>query len=256
MVRPSSLKENRMPPRLVLLAALLLPALAHGQAAVSPHAPDGGSFERIQSVVILPKPGAPFTATVVTVWTRLLEDGTTTTIKNHRTVARDSSGRIFQERRAFTPTGDKQVTYLRTRQYSDPTRHEFWDCITATRICTVYPFHAAPSVATNLAPATQLANGNVTREDLGQQTIQDLEAQGSREITTIQPGANGYKLPEPTIKEFWYSPRLEVNLITKRFEPRGGAQNLTLENISIEQPDPSLFLPPSDYKVVRTDTTE
>ena len=59
-----------------LCVALLLPTLAHGQAAVAPHAPDGHSFERIQSVSILPKTNAPFTATVVTVWTRLLEDGT------------------------------------------------------------------------------------------------------------------------------------------------------------------------------------
>ena len=237
-----------------LCLPLLLSALAQGQAAVSPHAPDGGSVERIQSVVILPKPGAPFTATVVTVWTRLLEDGTTTTIKNHRTVARDSSGRIYQERRFFTPNGDKQVTFLRARQYSDPSRHELWDCITATRVCTVYPFYSAASVVTTLPQTTQLpnSNGSVTREDLGQKTIQNLEALGSRQITTTQPGANGYKQPEPTIKEFWYSPQLEVNLITKRFEPRGGAQDLTFENVTTSEPDPSLFLPPSDYKVIRT----
>ena len=242
-----------LPRSAIFLTSLFIATTALSQAPA--HAPDGGTRERIQSVSILPKTGAPFSAVVVTEWTRILEDGTTTTVKNHRTVARDSTGRIFQERRFFSPTGDKQETPLSALEYSDPNRHELYVCTPTAHICTVYPYYAPAAVPVSLSTSTTLSNGvgTVTREDLGQRTIDNLETFGSRETTIINPGANGYKQPEPTIKEFWYSPRLELNLITKRFEPRGGAQDFTLQNINISEPDPKLFTPPADYKIIHTD---
>jgi len=194
----------------------------------------------------------------VTVWTRLLEDGSTTTMKNHRTVARDSEGRIFQERRFLSPTGDKDETRLRTLEYADPVRHEFTDCVTATKVCTVYPYHRAASMAESLPTTETLPNGmgTVTRESLGTQTMEGLETVGSRQITTINPGANGYQHAEPTVKEFWYSPRLEVNVVTKRFEPRGGVQNFNLEQVSTEEPAAELFVLPKGYVVIHSEEPE
>ena len=78
----------------------------HAQG-VPVHASDGGTRETLQSIDIVSVPNAPFSATVVTVWTSILPDGSTQTVKNHRTVVRDSSGRVFQERRSFTPNGDQ-----------------------------------------------------------------------------------------------------------------------------------------------------
>jgi hypothetical protein len=227
--------------------------LAQSQAPA--HAPDGGSREKLQSISIPPKAGASFSAIVVTEWTRLLEDGTTTTVKNHRTIARDSSGRIFQERRFFSPTGDKEETRISNLEYADPTRHEFYDCVPATHICTVYAYYEPASAPANMPASVTLPNGNgtINRESLGQKSISDLDAVGSREITTINPGVNGYKAPEPTIKEFWYSPRLEINLIVKRFEPRGGAQNFTVQNIDLSEPNPKLFIPPPGYQIIHTE---
>jgi len=215
------------------------------------HAPDGGTFERLQSVAILPKPGAPFSATVVTEWTRLLQDGTTTTVKNHRTVARDSAGRIFEERRFFTPNGDMEETRLLSRQYSDPIRHEFYECLTATHVCTIYAYNRPATMPIAAAGPLPGSQGDISRESLGDKRIDSLDLHGSREITTINPGANGYQRPEPTIKEFWYSPRLEINVVTKRFEPRGGAQSIVLNDVSLDTPDPKLFEPPTQYAVVR-----
>jgi hypothetical protein len=240
---------------IILFSASFVPPLLSAQSQAPVHAPDGGTRERIQSISIPPKAGASFTAVVVTEWTRLLEDGTTTTVKNHRTIARDSSGRIFQERRFFSPTGDKQETRLSNLEYADPTRHEFYNCVPATLICTVSAYYESASTPANMPSSVTLPNGagTITRENLGQKSISDLDVVGSREITTINPGANGYKAPEPTIKEFWYSPRLDLNLIVKRFEPRGGAQNLTVQNIDLSEPDPKLFAPPPGYKIIHTE---
>ena len=216
------------------------------------HAPDGGSFERLQSIAVSPKTEAPFSATVVTTWTRVLEDGTRTTVKNHRIVARDSTGRVFQERRFFTANGDKQDTPISQLEYVDPVRHEFYACDPRFRTCMVSEYQERPAVKVDTAPQVKLPNGTVQRESLGQKLISDVEVVGSREITTINPGMNGYEHPEPTIKEFWYSPRLDLNLVVKRFEPRGGAQNFSVENLNLTEPDPRLFTPPADYKIVHT----
>jgi len=227
---------------------------AHGWGQGS-HAPDGGSREQLQSITILPKPGAPFSAVVVTEWTRLLEDGSTTTMKNHRVVARDSEGRIFQERRYLSPTGDKDETELRALQYSDPVKHEYYDCDVSRRTCLVYRYNRRSEVGANLPAKTTLpgGRGTVTREDLGEKTIEGVGAVGSRKTIMINPGEDGYQHAEPTVKEFWYSPQLEVNVVTKRFEPRGGAQNFQLKQVSVDEPSAALFVPPSDYRIIPMD---
>lgn len=53
------------------------------------------------------------------------------------------------------------------------------------------------------------------------------------------------------MKEFWYSPRLQINIITKRFDPRFGTQNFVVSNIKLSEPDPQLFMPPEDYRIVK-----
>ncbi len=237
--------------RALLTATLFLPAILHAQTPT--HAPDGGAHERLQSVVILPKPGAPFSATVVTDWTRTLADGSTVTLHNVRFVARDSAGHVFQERRFLTPTGNTVQPPLSSLEYADPTRHEFYECLPTTKVCRVSTDNRPTTIAKALPASLSNQNGSVTVEPLGEQRIANLDAVGSREITTVNPGASGYEHPEPTIKEFWYSPRLEVNLIVKRFEPRGGIENFALKNIDLAEPDPKLFEPPTGYKIIHMD---
>jgi hypothetical protein len=86
---------------------------------------------------------------------------------------------------------------------------------------------------------------------LGQKTLDDVEATGSREVTTIAAGQIGNPNAEPIVKEFWYSPRLGINLVTKRFDPRSGIANFVVDHISLSEPDPGMFEPPADYQVVR-----
>ena len=82
-------------------AFLLIPTLL-GQVPQAPRGsgiPDGGTREVLVSIFIPSLPNAPFTATLNTEWVRFLADGTRITLRNHRLIARDKSGRIFQERR-------------------------------------------------------------------------------------------------------------------------------------------------------------
>lgn len=241
--------------RLPLVSGLVFGVVCWGvvaQEQPTMHAPDGTSWERVQSIDVPPITNAPFTATVTTELTKILVDDSTQTNWNHRTIARDSSGRIFQERRFFAPNGDKAATPLSELDYADPNRHELYVCKPMAKTCYLYPY-SAPQSAVALVPAGPLPNGrgSVEQQALGQKTIDDLEVIGSREITTLNAGTVGNAKTEPIVKEFWYSPRLQINIITKRFDPRFGTQNFVVSNIKLSEPDPQLFMPPEDYRIVK-----
>ena len=51
---------------------------------------DGGVSETLQSIVVPPKAGAPFTLTLETEWVKTLYDGGTVTFVNKRRIARDA----------------------------------------------------------------------------------------------------------------------------------------------------------------------
>ncbi len=232
--------------RLRLAGVFAVAALSAGAQVV--HAPDGGVRETLSSIMISAKPGAPFRATVVTSWKRRLEDGTEVTVYNHRTVARDSTGRVFQERRYFAPDGNTRQTMLRELDYYDPARREMTVCVPMQRHCTVrsavLPTDDPPPLPVTY---TRPDGTKFTRESIGTQTVEALETQGSHEIT-VSPRLGE---AEPTVKEFWYSPRLGINVAVRRFEPRGGAQDFSVQAINLTEPDPRLFEPPQDFGVTR-----
>jgi len=218
------------------------------------HAPDGGTRQRLESVEILPIASAPFTAVVTTEWTRIMPDGSIGTTKNHRTVSRDSLGRVFQERRYFSPDGDKQMTRISELDYQDPTLHQLLVCRPDAHVCTMYRYDMPTSVALPKVGPLPNGTGSVTREDLGRKTIENIDVAGSREVTTINAGVMGNEKPQPVVKEFWYSPRLGINVITKRFDPRASAvQSFVLSNISQAEPNPRMFEPPAGYRIVPMD---
>jgi hypothetical protein len=51
-------------------------------------------------------------------------------------------------------------------------------------------------------------------------------------------------------REFWYSPQLGLNLLSKRSDPRFGTQNFTVTNLILSEPDPHLYELPEGYTVV------
>jgi hypothetical protein len=234
------------------LAVEVVYGVAAAQDQTTVHAPDGGSQVHVQSIDVPPIPNAPFSATVTTELSKVLADDSTQTNWNHRLIARDTSGRVFEERRMFSPTGNKRTTPLTETDYTDPNRHERFICRPMQRVCYESAFVAPMKV--DIGPAGPLAagRGTVTREALGQKRIEDVDVIGSREITTLSAGVVGNQKAEPIVKEFWYSPRLEINIITKRFDPRFGAQNFIVSNVNQSEPDPKMFEPPADFRVIKT----
>jgi hypothetical protein len=91
--------------------------------------------------------------------------------------------------------------------------------------------------------------GQRKTESLGTQTIEGVTAEGARSTLTIPAGEIGNTLPIEIVDETWYSPELQINVMTMHRDPRSGATTYRLTNLSRSEPDRSLFEVPADYTV-------
>jgi hypothetical protein len=92
-------------------------------------------------------------------------------------------------------------------------------------------------------------NENAVKEDLGKQTIEGVEAQGTRVTITIPAGEIGNERAIEIVNERWYSPELQVDVMTRHNDPRTGETTYRLTNINRTEPAKSLFEVPADYTV-------
>jgi hypothetical protein len=221
-------------------------ALTHAQQAL--HAPDGGTRETLTSIVVPPLPNAPFSATVQTEWTKYLADGATQFTQNHRLIARDGLGRVFQERRTFGPKGSPIGSQVWRTELAEPSTRTVAYCDIRTHVCELHPY-AAPALTTPAAGPLGNPPGFVS-ENLGSQTLNGLDLIGTRETQTLNPLVTGSDRPIVVVKEFWYSRLLGVNVLTTRNDPRSGKEVFTVTDIRRGEPDRALFALPADARVV------
>jgi len=85
---------------------------------------------------------------------------------------------------------------------------------------------------------------NVKTEALGTQSFDGILAEGTRTTTTIPAGTIGNDRPIEIVNERWYSPDLQVTVMTKRTDPRTGEEVTRLNNIRRGEQDPTLFQTP------------
>ena len=111
---------------------------------------------------------------------------------------------------------------------------------------------AGPGMKTLAFPSSDVKAGvkaDVKKESLGKQVIEGVECTGSKETTAIPAGAVGNERAIETVTEHWYSPDLQLEVLTKTTDPRFGETTYRLANIvRVEQPR-SLFEVPADYKL-------
>ncbi|MBO0862880.1 MAG: hypothetical protein J2P21_31160 [Chloracidobacterium sp.] len=105
-----------------------------------------------------------------------------------------------------------------------------------------------PVMAGNAVYAAS-GKGEANQESLGKQTIEGVEAEGTRVTFTIPAGQIGNDRPIVTVNERWYSPELQTVVLSKNSDPRIGETTYKLINIDRSEPDPSLFQVPADYTV-------
>jgi hypothetical protein len=86
-------------------------------------------------------------------------------------------------------------------------------------------------------------------EQLGKMYVEGVQVDGTRTTTTIPAGDIGNDRPINIVDERWYSPDLQMTVMTKHSDPRSGETNFTLKNINRSSPPPTLFEVPLDYTV-------
>ena len=86
-------------------------------------------------------------------------------------------------------------------------------------------------------------------EKLEARNVEGVQAEGTRITTTIPAGDIGNEQPIQIVDERWYSPELQVVVMTRHSDPRFGETTYRLTSIQRGEPSPALFQVPSDYAV-------
>ena len=107
------------------------------------------------------------------------------------------------------------------------------------------------TIPANPASPILAASGNAPKtESLGMRQIEGVEAEGTRSIVTMAAGAVGNERAFDIVYERWYSKELQMIVLSKHSDPRFGEQTYRLINVNRAEPERTLFMPSSDYKIL------
>lgn len=195
--------------------------------------------------------GAPYSAKAVTVTTQALPDGNRIDRKETSSIYRDADGRTRVERTLrmigpWAPAGK-------------PSEHVFIDDPVAHVAYMLNP-QDKKAFKTSMASSrprpphppehrARRTHFPVKTESLGTRMIEGVKAEGQRRTFTIPAGEIGNEKPIEITSESWYSPQLQVYVLTRRDDPRFGDTTYRLTDIKLGPQAESLFQVPSDYAI-------
>jgi hypothetical protein len=254
---------------MVIRAALIgILAIAAGLFAQGPGAGRGPRGRFVGAQPGMPGrvvKGAPYSADVVTETTQTLSDGNhirqTSTVR----VYRDSEGRTRREESLHSLSGAANANLPQIVIINDPVGGANYalntNDKTATKSTWRNPGGGPPGG--RLGPGgmdrpnrPQIAgvprgrgDQNTKREALGRQTIEGVQADGTRTTMTIPAGQMGNEQAIVITNEVWYSPELQTVVMAKHTDPRNGETVTRLSNVSRAEPASTMFSVPPEYKV-------
>jgi hypothetical protein len=203
---------------------------------------------------------APFSATIVARWIRVQPDGSQSVILSTRRVARDKSGRIFEEHSIF-PDGNAEPNPLartHTDSYADSNTGRFLYCNPDTKKCDSYK-RVSTDINRNAlhyqyveAPySTTLSSGITVRNDkLGKRTLEGQACDETRTTLVFPKGYRGIPKPITVVKELCHDSWLGIDLLLRRIDPFSSSDiTFTVTNLQVGDPDPKLFSPPSNFTI-------
>ena len=215
----------------------------------------GGEFGDPKTVT-----GAPLTAVLVVTRDTTLADGNKIHNESQSKIYRDAEGRVRRELAVdlATPTTGKVNRNFIT--INDPVAGKRYMLNPDNKTAHVMPPHGAQhgnkgsDQSANAAPGAEgfgeaSGTGNVTKEQLGSKMVNGVMAEGVRVTRTIAAGAIGNDKPIEVVTERWYSPDLQIAVLTTHTDPMMGTVTAKMVSVLRGDPDPSLFQVPSDYKL-------
>ena len=108
---------------------------------------------------------------------------------------------------------------------------------------------SAVGAATYVFRTREGPNPNEVKEQLGKQLIEGVEAEGTRTTVTIPAGEIGNERAIEIVSERWYSPELQLVVMSRHSDPRVGETTYKLTNINRTEPMKSLFEVPAGYTI-------
>ena len=220
--------------------------------------------------------GSPYSAEAVTERIQPLPDGNRIVQTTSSLVARDSQGRVRRDESLGINLAGGKEGAPKIETIDDPVAGVHWilDPQEKTAVKATMPKRPGATFNSVLPPpgpdktwfyssgtpgaqitfqtlATRQSESdtNVSRTDLGTQSIEGVSAQGTRVARTLPAGAVGNEQPIVITTETWYSPDLKVLVMSKAEDPRMGTTTYRLTNIQRGEPLVSLFEVPSDFTV-------
>lgn len=194
--------------------------------------------------------GVPYSAQIVTESTQTLGDGTRITRKSTGAVYRNGEGRTRREQKlgAIGPIAlegePQQVVFI-----NDPVGGAHYVLDEGSRTARKLPYLENPPAQPPLPSDFAEKADPVKTESLGKQMIEGVEAEGTRSTITIPAGRVGNDRPLEIVSERWYSPELQVVVLSKHKDPFAGENVYRLTNISRDEPALNLFEVPAGYSI-------
>jgi hypothetical protein len=206
--------------------------------------------------------GAPYSATVTSETTHTLSDGTVIHRTSQGALYRDSQGRSRRETTlsGFGPFATSGKTHTMISIF-DPVAGAHYMLNAEQKTAKKLQLGgqgdgaAAPDAAQAFQQKMQArlqkeqASGLVKTESLGTQTINGVNAEGTRITKTIPAGQIGNDRAIQVVSERWYSSDLQIVVKSQRSDPQFGTTAYTVTNIQRSEPAASLFTVPADYTV-------
>jgi hypothetical protein len=183
--------------------------------------------------------GKPYSAEGMTEITQTLSDGNQLSRKLTSRWYRSADGRVRLEQ-------NTSVLGIWAPSTGETRRISVFDPSTSTGF-TLDPEHMrVEHYAVKNGPAPTSSPG-VTTESLGTRVMEGLTARGTRSTLVIAAGEIGNTLPIEVVDESWYSPDLQVVLMTRHHDPRSGEIVYQLTHIDRSDLPADLFEIPAGY---------
>ncbi len=209
-----------------------------------------------------PITGGPYSAVQSQQSVQTLADGTHLTTRFREEIAawRDSAGRQRTETRAAQGEKDKPCNSSML-MISDPVAGYVYlldpaDQTAYRLTITAGPPMPAKEISVAQKPASAPADNPpgapaISTESLGEKTMFGITVTGTLRTLTYPAGSRiGNDRPVTTTEEHWVSPQLGLIVYSHDADPSGRVATFTLRDLSVAEPDPSLFKVPPGYRII------
>ena len=192
--------------------------------------------------------GQPFSAETVIEDTRRLFDGTTVTKQNRGAIYRDTAGRTRREQPLQMVGGvnisgadNKSVKLVFINDFPGKVQYSLDENNKIAR--------KTPIWSDNWPFPERDGPRDAKSESLGTKTIEGISVDGTKMTFEIPAGQLGNAKPIQVVDEKWFSPELQVIVMSRHLDPVNGEHVFKLVNIKRSEPAAEMFAVPAGYKI-------